>query len=255
MLKNNSSDTSWQKVSKWYNNIVGDEGHYFHQKIVIPGILRLLNLKNDDSLLDLACGQGILAKNIPKEIEYQGIDLAENLIRYARENDTNPKHNYLVADVSKELFNDGQKFTKAAIVLALQNIRYPVGVIKNVAKFLKPNGELIIVLNHPCFRIPRHSFWDMDRENHIQSRKMDAYMSEMDVPILANPGIGERSERTWSFHKPISAYSEILFNNGFVITKIEEWVSDKKSTGPMAKMEDRSRKEFPMFMTIVAKKI
>jgi hypothetical protein len=39
-----------------------------------------------------------------------------------------------------------------------------------------------------------------------------------------------------------------------VIEKIEEWVSDKKSTGPMAKMEDRARDEIPMFMAILATK-
>ncbi|MDD5464320.1 MAG: methyltransferase domain-containing protein [Candidatus Moranbacteria bacterium] len=254
MWKNNSSDTSWQKVSKWYNKIVGDEGHYFHKTIVVPGILRLLNLSKNDSLIDFACGQGILAKNISAEIDYQGIDLSTELIRFAKENDRNLKHKYLVADVSKEIFVGDKKFTKATIVLALQNIRNPDGVIKNAAKYLTEGGELVIVLNHPCFRIPRHSFWDIDREKKVQSRKMDSYMSAMEIPILANPGKGERSEKTWSFHMPISAYSEILFNNGFVIKKIEEWVSDKKSTGPMAKMEDRSRKEFPMFMTIVCKK-
>lgn len=255
MWKNNSTDTSWQGVSRWYNNIVGDEGHYYHKKIVIPGVTRLLNLSKTDSLLDLACGQGILAKNIHPDVEYQGVDLSSDLIRFAKSEDKNLKHKYLVADAAKELFFENKKFTKAAIILALQNIRYPIGVIKNAAKFLEVNGEFVIVLNHPCFRIPRHSFWDIDREKNVQSRKMDSYMTEMEVPILANPGKGNLSEKTWTFHKPLSAYTEILTNNGFVITKIEEWVSDKKSTGPMARMEDRSRKEFPMFMTLVAKKI
>jgi hypothetical protein len=44
----------------------------------------------------------------------------------------------------------------------------------------------------------------------------------------------------------------MLHDNGFVIEKIEEWVSDKKSEGGMAAVEDKARAEFPLFMTIVA---
>lgn len=79
-------------------------------------------------------------------------------------------------------------------------------------------------------------------------------MSELEIPIATNPGKFENSETTWSFHSPLSKYSEVLFKNGFVIEKIEEWISNKKSTGPMAKMEDKARAEIPMFMAILATK-
>ena len=46
----------------------------------------------------------------------------------------------------------------------------------------------------------------------------------------------------------------MLFDNGFCIENIEEWISDKKSTGSKAYIEDKARKEFPLFMTIVARK-
>jgi hypothetical protein len=69
-----------------------------------------------------------------------------------------------------------------------------------------------------------------------------------------NPSQQERSETTWSFHHPLSYYSKCLYENGFVILKIEEWISDKKSEGKRAAMENQSRKEIPLFLTILAKK-
>jgi len=138
--------------------------------------------------------------------------------------------------------------------LALQNIKKPFGVIRNFSKHLKKDGLLIIVLNHPIFRIPRHSSWGEDLNNKIQYRRIDDYMTPQEIPIVAHPGKKE-SENTWSFHYPLSAYSEMLFDNGFCIEKIEEWISDKKSTGSKAKMEDKARKEFPLFMAIIARKI
>jgi ubiquinone/menaquinone biosynthesis C-methylase UbiE len=71
-------DSSWQKVSKWYNKSVGGEGHYYHRKIIMPNLRRIL--KNKKSVLDLACGQGVLERNLDERIEYAGVDLAKNLI-------------------------------------------------------------------------------------------------------------------------------------------------------------------------------
>ena len=79
-------------------------------------------------------------------------------------------------------------------------------------------------------------------------------MSELEIPIATNPGKFQESEMTWSFHTPLSKYSQFLNENGFMIERIEEWVSDKKSTGSKAKMEDRARAEIPMFMAILAVK-
>jgi hypothetical protein len=44
----------------------------------------------------------------------------------------------------------------------------------------------------------------------------------------------------------------MLFNNGFLIEKMEEWISDKKSEGGRAKIEDKARAEFPLFLAIKA---
>ncbi len=235
--------TSWQGVSKWYNKIVGEDGHYYHQHVVIPGVIRLLKIKDGESLIDLACGNGVLRRNIKNKIEYLGIDVSRNLIDEAKRMSREGK--FMVADVSKEL-NMKESFDFATIILALQNIKNFEGVIKNAANLLKENGKLIIVLNHPCFRIPRQSSWEIDKNNKLEYRRINRYMSPLEVPI----GVG--GNITWSFHNPISAYFRELKENGFVIENLEEWTSDKTSMGGAKKMEDRARNEFPLFMTIVA---
>jgi SAM-dependent methyltransferase len=204
--------------------------------------------------LDLGCGQGILERNIPKEIEYVGVDLSKGLVNEAVKRKNNPKHNFVVADASKNLPINKKDFTHAAIILALQNIKKPFGVIRNAKEHLKKSGHFLIVLNHPAFRIPQNSDWGVDHKKNIQFRRVDRYMSPIEIPILTNPGKGKFSETTWSFHYPISAVSEMLYDNGFVIEKIEEWNSDKTSTGKAANMENKARKEFPMFMAILARK-
>ena len=254
MHKNQSKKTtSWQTSASWYNKITGEKGHYYHEHVVIPETLKLLDLKPGDKLLDLACGNGILGRSIPKGIDYMGIDLSESLVSSAKKMDRNINHKYTSGDVTKPL-NINTNFNKAAIILALQNIKKPHLAIDNASKHMQSGGDLVIVMNHPAFRIPRQSSWQIDQAKKIQFRRIDKYMSRMEIPVNTNPS-DRNSEVTWSYHYPLSEYSKMLKNCNFVIKEIQEWTSDKESEGKFAKMENRGRSEFPLFLTIVATKI
>jgi SAM-dependent methyltransferase len=228
------TDTSWHKVGKWNNS-------YFEDHLIGPGVVRLLALKQGDSLLDLGCGSKWLAKKIPKEVQYFGLDLV-----YGQ-------------DATKP-FSLDKTFSHAAIILALQNMETPAGAIQNAAVHLKENGKLVIVLNHPAFRIPRQSSWGIDENSKLQYRRENIYMSPLKIPITMHPacppslrsGVSGRG-LTWSFHHPLSAYTKMLADNGFLIEKLEEWTSDKESVGRAGRMENRSRAEFPLFLAIAAK--
>lgn len=246
-------DTSWQKVSSWYKNLVKEKGHYFHEHLVIPKSLALLSLDNASTLLDLGCGEGVLARNIPKNVYYQGVDIAASLIDLAKKNDRNPLHKYTVGNVVRPLPISKRDFTHAVFILALQNISEPFLALKNAASYLKKGGKLLIVLNHPYFRIPRQTSWGIDEKNKTQYRRIDRYLTPLKIPINMHPG-ESKSSVTWSFHFPLSDYSKFLYDAGFRIEKIEEWTSDKTSVGKAAKMENRSREEFPLFMAILAEK-
>lgn len=254
--KPKKSPTSWEPVQQWYRNIVGEEGHYYHRDVIIPGILRLLNLDHpSDAVLDLACGEGVLARQLPASVRYVGIDISPSFIKEAKKKDANPNHAYKTGDVTKPLGLGDQHFTHATTILALQNIESPLNVFKQCHLQLKDQGLFIIVLNHPCFRIPRQSSWQVDESKKIQYRRIDRYLSPLQIPIQAHPSKGGESASTISFHYPLSAYTQWLDEAGFVIKKIEEWCSPKTSSGSKAKMENRSREEIPLFLTIVAKKI
>ncbi len=244
-------NTSWQSSSKWYNRLVGDQGHYYHEHIILPNVLKLLNLNLNSKILDIGCGQGILAKKINPQISYVGIDLAKSLIEVAQKSNKNPNHKFLKLDATKPLNGFNSEFTHAVAILSLQNMENLDSVIKNVANVLKEDGKFILVLNHPAFRIPRQSGWGI-AENKIQYRYVNNYMSDLKIPIQMHPG-EKSSEITWSFHHPISYYFKLLKQYGFLVEDLQEWVSDKKSEeGKVSKMENHARAEIPLFMTLVA---
>lgn len=246
--------TSWEKVGQWYDTLVGKEGHFYHRTLVIPGVLKLLKLKASSHLLDLACGQGVLAHAIAPEIKYHGVDISPSLIEAALLADTNPHHSYSIEDLAQELDLSLGVFTHAAMILAAQNISNPLIAFRHAAKNVKQGGRFVIVLNHPAYRIPRQSAWVVDEDKKMQSRKVDRYMTPMEIPIQMEPGKGKHSPLTYSYHFPLSSWCEWLKETGFYIESLEEWCSDKRSSGPLAKMENRAREEFPLFLALCAVK-
>lgn len=246
------SKTSWDNVSRSYNKNVGKKGHYFHQHTIIPQSLELLKLDDRSTVLDLACGQGVLARHLPKNIPYIGLDISKNLLNIAKQEDRSPIHEYKVQDISKP-FNLNKTFTHLTCILAFQNLELPGEMIKNAANHMTRESELLIVINHPVFRIPRLTSWGIDPKSKTQFRRIDKYMTTQEIPITANPS-ERHSQLTWSFHHSLQDIFTFLRHNNLVVSDLREWISDKNSVGTAAKMENRSREEFPMFMALVIKR-
>jgi ubiquinone/menaquinone biosynthesis C-methylase UbiE len=249
----NLPKSSWESSGEWYDKIVGSEGHYYHQHVILPGALKLLQLSATSKLLDLGCGQGILSRHIPEKAAYAGVDAAPSLIQAAKRLQPPKHHQFYVGDVTKKLPLTTTDFTHAACILMIQNVVDPGAVFKQAAHHLKPGGTFFLVMNHPCFRIPRQSSWQIDAPKKIQYRRIDRYMSPLEIPIQTHPGQAT-GPQTLSYHHNLSDYTKWLKEAGFAIALMDEWCSNKKSTGSAAKMEDRARKEFPLFLAILAKK-
>jgi len=252
---NKKADTSWENVENWYSSCVGEKGHYYHQSLIIPGTIRLLGIpeKSRSSILDLGCGQGVLARSLPNQMTYFGIDASPSLISQAKKISKHPNTHFITADVTQKLPIEKTDFDYATFILSLQNIEHPQQSIQQARAHLRKEGRLLIVLNHPCFRIPRQSSWQVDEASKLQYRRINRYQSAMKIPIQMHPGKNDPANVTFSFHHPLSAYVKFLSENQFAIIGMEEWCSDKRSEGSRATMEDRARAEIPLFLALLAR--
>lgn len=244
---------SWDEAERWYSSCVGEKGHYYHQAFLLSHAIRLLSLKKGDSLLDVGCGQGVLARHLSLGIEYWGIDSSQKLIQRAKKMTRRAATHFLSADATAFLL-DKRDFHAALFLLSLQNMECPDRAVAQAALHLRTGGKLLLVLNHPCFRIPRQSGWGIDEQAKCQYRRINLYMGIQKIPIQTSPSRKEFSEVTYSYHYPLSSFISFLVRAGLSIIGLEEWCSDKKSEGKRAKMEDRARREFPLFLAILAQK-
>lgn len=245
--------TSWGKVAGWYNNLIEKNPDSYQKKLILPNLIRLVEAKKGELILDLACGQGFFAREFAKlGAKVIGVDISPELISIAKQDKSVEYH---VSEAGKLDFLKNESVNKVLIVLSLQNIENANDVIREANRALKPKGKLFLVLNHPVFRIPKRSYWGWDNKLIIQYRRLDAYLSESKEPIRMHPG-DNPGEKTLSFHRPLQFYFKVLNKNGLLVSKLEEWTSHKLSEpGPKKEAEDRARHEFPLFLFLEATKI
>jgi ubiquinone/menaquinone biosynthesis C-methylase UbiE len=239
------------------------DGDSYQQKVIAPNLLRLVAPQKGMKKLDVACGQGFFSRLFFEHgASVAGCDISPELVDLAIEH-SSPEIFYFVAPA-----NDLQSVTSESrspisfgdldavtIVLALQNIEDVQGTISECARALKKGGKLYIVLNHPVFRIPGSSSWQWDESSQRQYRRIDSYMSESKTKIDMTPSAIQKDDKkfTVTFHRPLQVYSKSLQKSGLTISRLEEWISHKKSqNGPRSSEEDRIRKEIPMFLCIEA---
>lgn len=246
-------NTSWGHVSSWYNAVV-EHPESYQQSVILPNITRIVASKKGMRILDVGCGTGVFARVFSEAgAEVVGVDLGKELIAIAKEKSSHIR--YYVGSADNLSAVTETSFDVVTIVLALQNMKKMDVVFEEIAKKLKKNGRIVLVLNHPSFRVPQWSDWGFDEVKKMQYRKVARYMSEIEIPILMNPG-KKNSEKTFSFHRPLQLYVKSLAKQKCAITKLEEWISHKESQkGPRKGAEDVARKEIPLFMCIEATKL
>jgi SAM-dependent methyltransferase len=254
MFNKNPKNTSWSPVAKWYSGIVGEGGHYFHEHVILPNLKNLLDPKAMETVLDIGCGQGVYARSLAHNVDYTGVDVSKELILEAKKLTKNAKQVYFVADATKGIPVPADSYDHAVCILAIQNMKDSASAIQNVGQSLKEKRDFVIVMNHPSFRIPRQSSWGKDETQKLEYRRVNRYLSPLEIPINAHPGLSD-SPLTWTYHEPLQYYVKALKGAGMVVTDIEEWTSDKVSLGKAAKSENRARAEFPMFLCIRAVKM
>ena len=238
-------------MADWYDGWVGDKGSIHHTKLAIPAVMELLKVKPNEKVLDIGCGQGVLAQYIVSaQGLYTGVDVSEQLIKIAK-NRKLENANFLRGD-ARRLNLSG--FDAAVMLLSIQDMDPLDQAIASAAKALGTRGRLIIFMNHPAFRIPRQSGWGWDEGRKLQYRRIDRYLTPLAVPMKAYSS--QQTGVTISFHRPLQSYVNTLNDYGFVIDRMLEIPTYKVSQpGPNARAENLSFREIPQFLAIRAKKV
>ena len=240
--------TSWDHLATWYDGWVGGAGSEHHQKLVIPVVLELLAPAPGERVLDIGCGQGALAPAISAaQASYVGVDASERLLASARRRHKGEAR-FIRADATRLRGNrslDEGSFDAAVFVLSIQNMD-PLGdAVAGAGWAMKAKGRLVILMNHPCFRIPRQSGWGWDAGRKLTYRRVDRYLTPLKVPLKPLPN----KPPVPTFHRPLEEYFAALAGAGFIVDALKEVAGDEQ--GPVFEGSRRNR-DIPLFLALRA---
>lgn len=245
--------SGWDPVAEWYNGWVGRDGSEHHQKLAVPAVVELLALQPGQSVLDCGAGQGVLAPAVAAAgASYTGVDISPRLVDYARQH--HGQHGrFIVGDVRQlqriSQLSAGQ-FDAAVFLLSIQDIDPLQDALAAAAWALRDGGQLVILMTHPCFRVPRQSGWGFDEGRSLQYRRVDHYLTPLRVPMKAYGS--QRSGVTISFHRPLEDYVNGLAACGLLVNAMREIPTYKKGK---TRAEARAQRELPLFMALRACKV
>lgn len=118
------------------------------------------------SLLDIGCGSGDVTMEIIREVlpenfeRLVGVDLSEEMVRFAREHYPHPSVSFEQLDIGLELekqnLNDIEPFDHITSFNCLHWItKTQPTTVENMYKLLKPGGDMLLlfVATHPIYKV------------------------------------------------------------------------------------------------------
>ncbi len=227
---NRAVQEAWNRIAPWWDDRVGAEGNDFHQLLVAPATERLLALKPDEVVLDIACGNGQFSRRMADlGARVVAVDFSEAFIdrAKARTQEYAGRIEYLVLDATDRvrLLSLGpRRFDAAICTMALMDMTAIEPLVSTLRILLKPGGRFVFSVMHPCFNSMGSR---MVIEEGYQDGNLTPVFAVKVVEYLrpsARQGIGivGQPAMQYYFHRPLSVLFTRYFEAGFVLTGIEE---------------------------------
>jgi len=83
---NDEGRTLWDQKAAFWDDLHGDDGNRFHRRLISPTVERLLALQRGEKVLDVACGNGVLARRLAAlGGQVTAVDFSATLLDRARQ--------------------------------------------------------------------------------------------------------------------------------------------------------------------------
>jgi len=222
---------AWDRLAPSREQRTGETGDLWHRALIDPSVRRLIGSVQGLRVLELACGNGYLARLLAGQgaREVVGIDRSAVFVRLARARERRASRGvrFERADATRLPFAAGS-FDLVVANMALMDIRNARGAVREAARVLGPRGRLVFSIGHPCFDLDDRSTWQIERGFDAKGvyrdtvyRKVRGYREERATRVPWHVGPGAVLW-TPSYHRTLSTYSRYLADAGFAIARLEE---------------------------------
>jgi 2-polyprenyl-3-methyl-5-hydroxy-6-metoxy-1,4-benzoquinol methylase len=220
---------AWDTIAPFWDERMG-EGNQFQRFLVSPATERLLELRPDELVLEIACGNGVMARRMAAlGARVVATDFSERLLERARAraSDHGERIEYRLVDATDEaqllVLGEG-RFDAVVCNMALMDMAAIEPMLRAVPRLLTPAGRFVFTTMHPCFNTGDITL--MVEETDVEGKVITTFsvkVAHYSMPSVKK-GLGMLGQPVPQlyFHRPLSMLLGACFAAGLALDGLEE---------------------------------
>lgn len=219
----------WDANATFWDEKMG-EGNLTHRNLVLPSVERLLEVRAGTRILEVACGNGQLARSLATAgAQVVATDLSERMLDLARARSAafagRIEYRGLNAADPAALRPFAQHpFDAVVCSMALMDMSDVGPLARALPELLRPGGRFVFAVTHPCFNTTglRRMREETDEAGTLVERAgvfVYRYATPTQARGLAMIG---QPQPQWYFDRPLHALLRPFFEVGLALDGLEE---------------------------------
>lgn len=204
----------YDEHADWYAEVVRRRSLiHLH---VIPQIMTFIGDVSRQLVVDIACGEGILSRELASQgARVTGVDLSPRLLTIAESTRHANQPTYIHDDARRLSKIPDASFDGATCIMAMMDIDDIGAVFESLHRITNLNAWLVVVITHPCFESP-----------YARSEKADGAFVRITTQYLTEgPWRGTENgvrSRCGAHHRTISTYVNTALDTGWNVERMLE---------------------------------
>jgi ubiquinone/menaquinone biosynthesis C-methylase UbiE len=217
---------AWDAMADFWDENM-EAGQTWQQRLIEPAVEQILDLRDGERVLEIACGNGEFARRMTDlGAKVLATDFSEEMLRTAGRRGGEVE--YRIADATDEdqLLALGSPGEFDAIVsnMAIMDMAEIEPMVSAASVLLRPEGRFVFSTQHPAFNsgdpVRMAEQTEDDAGVHRQySIKMSHY-----IRPLVGKGVAIEGQPVtqWYFHRSMEELFGVWFRHGFVLDALSE---------------------------------
>lgn len=217
--------SAWDELAAFWDERM-EAGRTWQTHLIQPPVERLLGLEPGERVLDIACGNGQLARRMAKQgAHVLAVDFSGPMLDRARAHGGQVEYRQVDATNEDALLSLGELGSFDAVVnnMAIMDMQTIEPMVAAASRLLRPAGRFVFSTLHPAFNSgDARPTVELDPEGHgteTYSIKVSAYGRPSKSKGVAVP---RQPVLQWYFHRPLWMILAPFFEHGFALDALEE---------------------------------